>query len=218
MMASEMLEGHKISIIVDELNFDSQICIIRDEYILIELIVVDNKIVSFPPNIKIDMVYYNDDNKLFLWENIAVTPVMFKDGNKYHKVVMSSKEGQKYNRRGDFRIYVGEHMRVDIRKGTYRNSINTTIKDISASGFAFVNEQDFEIGQKVTLHYEAGRGKIFDFPGKIVRKQYMENIKSSIYGCSINDSTGLMRKIVASIQQKKLSEKYGNNTSRDTKK
>lgn len=213
MMAYEMEEGHKISIVVDKLDFNSQLSVIRDDYLLIDLIVVNSKIVNFPSKIKTDMLYYDNEGKLFLWEDINITPVMFKDGNKYHKIDMPANEGVKYNRRGNYRLYVGEDMKLDIRKGANRDTVTALIKDVSATGFAFVYKEDYDIGQKVTLHFDAGNGKIFDFPGKVVRKQYNENIKASIYGCTINDPMGIMRKIVASQQQKKLSEKNGSGKS-----
>ena len=56
--------GHKISIIVEKLDFSSEIKHVRDGYILIELIVVNEKIVNFPDNVNANMVYFDDDDKL----------------------------------------------------------------------------------------------------------------------------------------------------------
>lgn len=212
MLASDIEEGRNISIIVDKLSFDSQISIMREQYILIELILVDGKIVNFPPGIKTDLIYFDDESKLFLWENVSIKPVKFKNGMKYHKISMPSKEGTKYNRRRNYRLYIGEEMHVDVRKGVEKTAVKAVIKDVSASGFGFVDKGDYDIGQKVTLYYDAGGSKIFDFHGKIVRKKYIDNIKSNIYGCTINDTMGIMRKLVTAQQQKRLSEK--NNSAR----
>ena len=86
MLTSEMKEGNKISVVVNKFELESEIQIIRDEYILVTILLIDDKIVKFPADLKVDMIYYGDDNSLYIWENVVVSPVKFKNGQKYHKI------------------------------------------------------------------------------------------------------------------------------------
>ena len=199
--------GHKISIIVDKLDFTSEIRFVREDYILIDLIVVNEKIVNFPDKIKTTMVYFGDDDKLYSWNNVLIVPVKFKDGQKYHKISMPMEEGKRYNRRRHYRMYIGEKMRVDIKTGSEKLSIMPIIKDISANGFCFIYDEELKVGQRVTLYFQPEGNKHVDFNGKIVRVQYNENLHSNMYGCVINDTSGLLGKIINTLQQKKISEK-----------
>lgn len=207
MLAKEIQEGQKIIIKVDKLEFSSEIRVIRDEYMLIDLIVINEKIVNFPPSVKVDMIYFGEEDKLYIWDNVSIVPVKFKDGNKYHKISMPIEEGKRYNRRRHFRMYIGEEMRVDVKKAGEKTSIRALIKDVSATGFCFIFDQEFEVGQRVVLHFEPPEGKRFEFPGKIVRIQYNDNIRSNMYGCIITDTSGTMGKLINSMQQKILNER-----------
>lgn len=207
MEPKDIQAGHKISIIVDKLDFNSEIRVVRDDYILIDLIVANEKIVNFPDKIKTSMVYFDDEDKLYSWSNIQIVPVKFKDGQKYHKISMPIEEGKKYNRRRHYRLYVGEEMRVDIKNGSEKLSIMPIIKDISASGFCFIYDEELEIGQRVTLFFQSENNKPVDYNGKVVRIQYNENLHSNMYGCVINDPGGTLGKIINAIQQKKLNER-----------
>jgi len=207
MLTSEMKEGAKISIIVDNLDFESEIKLLKEDYILISMIVIEDKILRFPKDIKADLVYYEEKDKIYIWEDVSIVPVKYKDGEKYHKVAMPSGEGKRYNRRSNFRMYIGKDMIVDVRVGMKWTTLKTTIKDVSATGFAFVNTGDYEVGDKVTLYYETETGKKIEFPSKIVRKQFMENLKSTVYGCEFNEASDIMRKIVNEEQQRRLRDK-----------
>lgn len=206
----EMQPEHKVSVIVNKLDFNSEIRVVRDEYILIDLIVVNEKIVNFPNNVNVSMVYFDEGEKLFVWNDVKIVPVKFKDGNKYHKISMPIEEGKKYNRRRHFRLYVGEEMRVDLMKGPEKLSILPIIKDVSASGFCFIYQGELDIGHRVKLFFDSEEEKRqIEFSGKVVRVQFNENLNSNMYGCSIFDPAGTLGKLINGIQQKKLSEKSG---------
>lgn len=207
MLTSEMKEGNKISVVVGKFELESEIQIIRNEYILVTIMLIDDKIVKFPSDLKVDMVYYGDDNSLFIWENVALSPVKFKDGRKYHKIELPKTEGKRYNRRGNFRLYVGKDMSIEFKEGTSRKKKKTLIKDISATGFAFVNSEEYNIGLRVTLIYDIVSGKRLNLSGKIVRKQYLENINSTLYGCQFTVPSDEISKIISREQQRMIKEK-----------
>lgn len=207
MLATEMKEGGKISIIVGRLDFSTEIEVIRDEYLLVRIIVVDKKIVSFPPGVKVDMVYFDEDNKLHVWENIKITAVKFKDGKKYNKIDMPKQEGKKYNRRSEFRLYVAKECCIDIKDGTKVSQIKVTVKDISANGFAFVSSEEYKIGSRVTLYYTLESGRNIDVTGKIVRSRFVEEQGIYIYGCELNATSDILRREINGIQQKKIKDK-----------
>ena len=199
--------GHKISIIVEKLDFSSEIKHVRDGYILIELIVVNEKIVNFPDNVNANMVYFDDDDKLYSWNNVQIVPVKFKDGRKYHKITMPVEEGKKYNRRRHYRLYIGEEMLVDIKNTADKKSIMPIIRDASESGFSFIYKEELKVGQRVVLYFQQPEGyRRIAFNGKVVRVQYNENLDSNMYGCTIFDPGGALGKIINTIQQRKLNE------------
>ena len=199
--------GHKISIIVEKLDFSSEIKHVRDGYILIELIVVNEKIVNFPDNVNANMVYFDDDDKLYSWNNVQIVPVKVKDGRKYHKITMPVEEGKKYNRRRHYRLYIGEEMLVDIKNTADKKSIMPIIRDASASGFSFIYKEELKVGQRVVLYFQQPEGyRRIAFNGKVVRVQYNENLDSNMYGCTIFDPGGALGKIINTIQQRKLNE------------
>ena len=199
--------GHKISIIVEKLDFSSEIMHVRDGYILIELIVINEKIVNFPDNVNANMVYFDDNDKLYSWNNVQIVPVKFKDGRKYHKITMPVEEGKKYNRRRHYRLYIGEEMLVDIKNTADKKSIMPIIRDVSASGFSFIYKEELKVGQRVVLYFQQPEGhRRIAFSGKVVRVQYNENLDSNMYGCTINDPGGTLGKIINTIQQRKLNE------------
>lgn len=207
MLTSEMKEGAKISIVVDNLDFESEIKLLKEDYILISMIVIEDKILRFPKDIKADLVYYEEKDKIYIWEDVSIVPVKYKDGEKYHKIAMPAGEGKRYNRRSNFRMYIGKDMIVDVKVGMKWVTLKSMIKDVSATGFAFINNGEYEVGDRVTLYYETDTGKKIEFPSKIVRKQFMENLRSTIYGCEFGEPSDIMRKIVNEEQQKRLKDK-----------
>lgn len=207
MLTSEIKEGNKISVIVNKLEFDSEIQIIGDEYILAQLITVDGKIVDFPSEMKVDMVYFDDNNNLYLWENISVSPVKLRDGNKYHKIDIPETEGKRYNRRGSYRLFIGKEMGIELKEGAMRTRKKTLIRDISATGFAFIINEDYNVGLRVTLFFDMGNGKRIDIAAKIVRKQYMERTESNLYGCRFLVPSDEIRRMVNREQQRIMQEK-----------
>lgn len=207
MLPSEMKEENRISIVVDSLEFDSKIQIIKEEYILIKLIVIDEKILNFPEDIKVNLVYYAEDDKLYIWEDVVITPVKYKDGNKYHKINKPVEEGKKYNRRGNYRLFIGEEMNIDVRRGTEYVRNRVMIKDVSATGFAFLFNEEYEVGDKVILYFMSKNGKKLELPSKIVRKQFMENINTNLYGCAYDEQSDVMRKMINEQQQQAIKKK-----------
>lgn len=206
MLTSEIKEGNKISVIVNKLEFDSEIQIIGDGYILAEMITVDGKIVNFPSEMKVNMVYF-DDNNLYIWENVSVSPVKLKGGNKYHKIDLPETEGKRYNRRGSYRLFIGKEMGIELKEGTKRTKKKILVKDISATGFAFIINEEYNVGLRVTLFFDMGNGKRIDIAAKIVRKQYAERTNSNLYGCRFLVPSDEIRKMVNREQQRIMQEK-----------
>ena len=81
------------------------------------------------------------------------------------------------------------------------------IKDVSATGFAFLFNEEYEIGNKVTLNFTSKSGKRLELPSKIVRKQFMENINTNLYGCEYNEPSDIMRKMINEQQQQDIKKR-----------
>ena len=207
MLPEDMKVNNRVSVVVESLEFESEILIIKEEYILLKLIVIDDKILNFPQDVKVNFVYYGEADKLYIWDDVVITPVKYKDGNKYHKLNKPVEEGKKYNRRSNYRLYIGEEMYIDILRGTERVRNRVMIKDVSATGFAFLFNEEYEIGNKVTLNFTSKSGKRLELPSKIVRKQFMENINTNLYGCEYNEPSDIMRKMINEQQQQDIKKR-----------
>lgn len=117
--------------------------------------------------------------------------------------------GKGYNRRGEYRLFIGEN--VNVRIGDMIKERFVVLKDISNSGFAFVYEGEISdaIGMFVTIKYLARiEGKAYELTlaGRVVREMAVTDTKK-LYGCALLKRNKMIGQYINQRQMEQLAEK-----------
>lgn len=207
MQIDEIVVGGDVEIEVimanKAINFKSQVAFILKNTILINSIKFNDQTIGFSDRYQLNFLY-KVDNKLYRWENCTIKLVRY-DGNIYHKVDISG-EGKPYNRRDFFRLYLGEEMPIYINTAGGATAMSVLIKDISESGVGFITKEELDIERTIRLKIKFAN-QIINLPGVIVRKEYLENLKSYLYGCKFTEKNNLLGKYIAKRQNDMLKKK-----------
>lgn len=159
--------------------------------IITSAILKDEKVLSFKAaGILTHLIVAFDENKPHVFYNVDIQILKSDDGN-FCYFITTPAISKEFNRRGAFRCYVG--LRASVQIGSNTTSMNTTIKDVSSTGFSFIlpaEAKEFKTGSIahiVLTDYLKETGENFKFPisGIIVRSYKMEN-GNTVYGCKLN--------------------------------
>ena len=207
MNIDKMLQGNSIEFKVvfngKTMNFKSRISIIIDQSIFIPGIIINHKIVCFSDKCSIDLFYKKGD-KLYLWENVKANLITYK-GKVYHKLDLNG-EGKLHNRREAYRMYLGEDMQIYIDTSSACISSMVLVKDVSEAGVAFITKQDLNIGQSFHLKIKDNNTFIL-LSGDVVRKEVIENLNKTLYGCKFHEKDHKLAKYIARRQREQLKKK-----------
>lgn len=182
------------------INFKSQVALIKNNSILISCIKFNDHTIGFPSKYKLNFLYVHN-GKLYKWENAIIKLVRY-DGTIYHKVDLSG-DGKLYNRRDFFRLYIGEKMPIYINTANGATAIQALVKDISESGIGFITREKLDIDRTVRIKLK-NNNTVIDLSGIIVRKEYLEHLKSYLYGCKFNEKNNDLGKFIARRQSEIL--------------
>lgn len=185
------------------MNFRSDVVLIKNNSILITSIKVDDQTVGFSDNCQINFLYKSGD-KLYIWENVDIKLVKF-DGTICHKIDLIG-EGKPYNRRNCFRMYIGEEMPLYINTATGPTAISVLVKDISETGIGFITKEELDIDRTFRLKLK-DNSLIINLSGIIVRKEYLDNLHSNLYGCKFNEKNNLLSKYIVKKQGEQLKKR-----------
>lgn len=151
----------------------------------------DEKVLSFKAaGILTHLIVAFNENKPHVFYNVTIQTLKSDDGN-YCYFISTPAPSKEFNRRGAFRCYVG--LRGSVQVGVGTTGLDTTIKDVSATGFSFVLPATAKaikagsIAHIVLADYLKETGENFKFPltGIVVRSYKMEN-GNVVYGCKLN--------------------------------
>ncbi|MCR5154649.1 MAG: PilZ domain-containing protein [Lachnospiraceae bacterium] len=210
MRFEDMEEAHSIELDVTtpqrkKLSIPTTIAKVQGDHILLEPIKVDNKVVGFPPSCTVNVIYAGDE-RAYIWKNSDVKLV--KVGKNIYYSITSFLQGEPINRRGAYRVYIGEEMYLTTFTNDGPKSLTVILKDISESGFAFITKEAFDIGRAVRLSFTVGsREHELRLPATIVRRQEDENSIRVLYGCKLTDKNKLLSGILMHIQQERQKKK-----------
>ena len=179
-------------------------------YALVEPITKDGKVIGFPPNgVNYTVTYVNTaTQKPFEWQNIIVKQVAFADGKKYH-IFISDKNAKEMNRRERYRLWLGCDGLMQI--GIGKKAATVIIKDISATGIAFVIENKANVDASliprkssiVSLSFsDAETNTKFRLSAIVVRIEEMEDGRT-VYGCKLTQESGAIAKFVNDKQRER---------------
>lgn len=196
------------------LNFRSEVVLVNNNSVLITSIKVNEQTVGFSDKCHINFLY-KSDGKLYIWENVTVKLVKY-EGEIYHKIDLAG-DGKPFNRRGSFRLYIGEEMPLYVNTASGPTALNVLIKDISETGVGFITKEELDINRIVRLKLK-DNNTLISLSAVIVRKEFLSHLGSNLYGCRFNEKSDKLGKYIAKRQGEVLRKKmttYSSPRSRD---
>lgn len=191
------------------MSFRSEIVAIKNNSVLITTIKVNDQTIGFSEKCQLNFMY-KLDGKLFLWENVNIKLVKF-NGNVYHKIEIFG-EGKIFNRRDSYRMYIGEDMLLYVNTASGPNALSVLVKDISETGVAFIAKEEIDIDRTIRLKLK-DNNVIISLSGVIIRKDFLDNLNSYLYGCKFNGKNSKLGKFLAKRQGELLRKKTSNYSS-----
>ncbi|HKL98818.1 MAG TPA: PilZ domain-containing protein [Mobilitalea sp.] len=207
MQIDEITNGTSIELEVKygghSMSFRSDVTAIKNNSILITTIKVNDQTIGFSDKCQLNLVI-KSDSKVYVWENVSVILVKY-DGLIYHKVDLFG-DCKPYNRRDSFRMFIGEDMPLYVNSSTGPIAINVMVKDISETGVGFIAKDEIDIDRTIRLRIK-DNANIFNLSGVIVRKEFLENLNSYLYGCKFNEKNNKLGKYIAKKQGEQMRRK-----------
>lgn len=184
-------------------SIKSAIATKHGDRIMLDPITMDGKIVGFSDDVVVNMLYPINDS-LFVWHDVKISPVKFEK-NIYHAVTVDT-EGEKMNRRDSFRVYIGQKMTVTSFTSVGPESSEVLIKDISESGFAFIDTKPIKIGGVVRLTLEIEKSHYLCLTAKVVRSEERDRA-DMLYGCKFMERNKILGEYLMRFQRDKAKAK-----------
>ena len=173
---------------------------------LLSPLTMNGKVVGFPATCDISFLYPTKD-KVYVWYGVKMKTVRYE--NKiYHSAELIG-DADTINRRGAYRVYIGERMKITTFTSEGPKPVEVLIKDISETGFAFLSPENFDVGRTVRLNLDLEKG-ILKLSAQLVRIQTLENRQDILYGCQFSEHNSLLGAYLMKIQQRRQKEKMGN--------
>lgn len=211
MYANEFVSGEPIELVIhlgaERLSLFSSFMELVQDNILIKKLEYNGKLLGIPDSCSVDMLYVDPEtSRPYIWRDVSLKPVRYKK-KVYHCINDFIGEGMPTNRRGAFRLFIGEEMTLYVRDSSGSKRYTVTVKDISETGMCFISSEDFPIKKLVRLDFRDSKLAL-PLTGHIVRKiPHPERSGHSIYGCRFPEPNPLLGKYIAKRQQEKLQEK-----------
>ncbi len=181
--------------------FNSNIEFIIDNSILISAIKVDDQTVGFTDDCTINFIVKLDDGKVYIWYDVTVKLVRY-NGLIYNKIDLQG-EGKAYNRRQAYRTYIGEEMPIYINSASGPVQLKVLIKDISETGISIITKEDLDLKRTFRIKIKDDHFLI-NTSASIVRKEFITNLDSFLYGCKFIEKNNTLGKYIAKKQAEEL--------------
>lgn len=186
----------------------------RKHTIICSPIIRDDKIVAFKSqDLQVHIIVTQQDQKPHIFLNVSINTAKRDDGSFCYTVTTTA-DSKEFNRRGAFRCFVGADTSVNI--GTKFNTVEATIKDVSATGFAITAGANVDFHKNELIHAilndfidETSKNYSFHLFGNIVRTQKLEN-GNIVYGCQFTNKIVGMDKYIMEKERVRLQRSRGN--------
>jgi c-di-GMP-binding flagellar brake protein YcgR len=204
MTISDLEELHPVTLVVTvglkSKDLATEISEVHADYILLQPILVEGRTVGFGDSCTIDLLYLQDQ-AVYAWHSVTLPLVKIK-GNTYYKVALEG-EAKPYNRRGSFRVYVGETMAITIFQSSGPQPYNVLVRDISESGFGFVSKEEYESGRTIRLAIPLTDRKTLVLSATIVRREFFEEKGTYSYGCKFVEPNAYLSSYLMAKQRER---------------
>lgn len=227
MYITELEEGAKVEIQASDgiksITLESAIASIKDQEDILKL----DQVHEAKPNIKFivlnpirrddllinfvsDYVFSHliaivDGNKPVIWRNVTIVNIRLPKYGSVH-ILMTSREGETYNRRQHYRVTLDCEGLIRIRTAEKETIFNVFVKDISESGigFSIKGNQGLERGSRCIVEFkDAGSGQEIRSDVVIIRVQEMENNRYMM-GCKIRQRSAEIAKFINKKQKDRM--------------
>ena len=177
-------EQHPVTLVVTvglkSKDLATNIVEVHADHVLLKPILVDGRTVGFGDTCTIDFLYLQDQ-VVYAWHSVSLPLVKIK-GSTYYRVALVG-EARPYNRRGSFRVYIGETMNITVFQSSGPQPFNVLVRDISETGFGFVSKEEYEISRTIRLSIPLTDRKTLVLSATIVRRDFNEEKGTYNYGC-----------------------------------
>lgn len=174
--------------------------------ILLTPIRSNDKVVGFPPDCMVSLLYI-EDGHVFCWRNVQIKTVRF-EGKIFHSVELVS-DAEMLNRRGSYRVYIGAQTKLTAFSAEGPKNFDVILKDISESGMAFLSKEDFDVGRTIRLYLPIHQEHVLTLSAHIVRVQEFENRQDKLYGCKFIEKNKRLIGYLMGLQQTRQKQKMG---------
>ena len=174
--------------------------------VLLTPIQINDKLVGFPPNCVVNLLYVGE-NQVFCWKGISIKAVRYEK-KVYHSAELVG-DAEILNRRGAYRVYVGEQMVLTAFSATGPKTYPVHLKDISETGMAFFSKEEFDVGRTVRLNFSIKKGQELPLSSQIIRIQEFDNRQDKLYGCKFVEKNNRLVGILMHLQQERQKSKMG---------
>lgn len=211
----DLAENSRISLEItvnnDYLEFKSFVAAKVNNYILLEAIRVDGKVINFETgNVNINVLWIREDRAPIIWNKVFLKSMTYN--NRTYYLAVPSGEGSEVNRRTTFRLFTGVEGIAQV--GANKMAWDVIVKNVSETGFAFVSSEKFEraINSTVRLVFYDLEKK-FNLTGHIVRTEDVDESRY-VYGCVLMASNPVLNQYIIEKQRDMISkqrERFTNN-------
>lgn len=167
---------------------------------------LNGKVVGFPPDCSVNLLYI-DEKHVYCWKNIKVKAVRYEK-KIYHSAELIA-EAEILNRRGAYRVFIGENMLLTSFTANGPKTFNVLLKDISETGMAFYSKEEFDVGRTVRLHLAMSNKQELQLSSQIIRTQEEEDRKGKLYGCKFVEKNDRLIGYLMRLQQDRQKQKMG---------
>lgn len=186
MKLSELINGNQIILQVSYSNdvheFNSRVLGCKDDVLILSEVKCDGRRLRMPRETGINIIY-QIFNKLYIWKNVLVDTVAYKD-RIFYRVKDASVESKYYNRRGAYRLGIDKELNIELFSRGQSQEQKVFVKDISESGLCFTSKTNINLDKKIRLVYESGEDT-YDISAFIIRKVYDSKSETYSYGCKM---------------------------------
>jgi len=215
MLISQLVQNSNLILEINinnkHLEFESVVFAKIGDYILIEPVRVNGKVVNFEiGNVLIDMLLIRSDKKPIIWKRVLLKSTIYKN-KTYYKVVPTG-DGFEINRRNAFRLYFD--VKGVVQVGTNSVPLDIIVKDVSENGFSFVSKVNIDKPLKSTVRLVlVDLRKTINLNGILVRKEKINQTKY-FYGCVLNISNQSLSQYINEKKREMLSRQSSVTTIR----
>lgn len=175
--------------------------------VLLTPIHLDGKIIGFPPKFVVNLLY-PEDGSVYCWSNVIVKAVRYR-GRTYHSVELPG-SAIKLNRRGAYRVYIGENRILYHRSLSGTKLYEVLVRDLSETGMCYISKDNFDVGRPVHLQLRLSGGHELNLRAVILWKRENPNRSTTyLYGCKFTDKSKLLNSYLMNFQQEQQRKKLG---------